>query len=125
MGDNEKTYIGKNTKRSEGTEMSLTPEWKEWRGVAKANGISSGTFRRRVRKGMPGEEAATKLLRHVETELRDGLTKEDYKTAEKNGISRQTAYQRYEMMYWDKEAAITKKVHKKRRKPLGRLYAAE
>ena len=105
--------------------MSLTPEWKEWREVAKANRISSGTFRRRVRKGMPPEEAATKLLRHVETELREGLTMEDYKKAMENGISRQAAYQRYEMMFWDKEAAITKKVHKKKAETPWKVNAAE
>lgn len=37
------------------------------------------------------------------------LTKEDYAIAASNGISRATAYRRYENDFWPKEEAITKK----------------
>jgi hypothetical protein len=37
------------------------------------------------------------------------LTKEDYAIAASNGISRTTAYRRYEDLYWSKEETITKK----------------
>ena len=36
------------------------------------------------------------------------LTSEDYKRAEANGISRNTAYNRYYNYFWDKETALTK-----------------
>jgi len=38
------------------------------------------------------------------------LTKEEYAIAESNGISRSTAYRRYEVRYWSKHDAITKPI---------------
>lgn len=38
-----------------------------------------------------------------------GLSKEDYKRAQKNGINKSLAYQRYEYLFWDIERAITEK----------------
>lgn len=42
-----------------------------------------------------------------------GLSREEYQTAQKNGISRQLAYQRVEVEFWDVEDAITRPVRYK------------
>lgn len=41
-----------------------------------------------------------------------GLSVEQYKIAETNGISRNLAYQRYEHLFWSEEDAITKPVRR-------------
>jgi hypothetical protein len=83
--------------------MSLTPEWKQWREIALGNGISSGTFRKRREKGATPKEAATKPLKNKKSDL----TKEHYRIAKANGISPHLAYQRYEILFWSIEDAIT------------------
>lgn len=40
------------------------------------------------------------------------LTEEDYITAEKNGISRKRAYQRFYLSGWEKERTITQSIDK-------------
>lgn len=52
------------------------------------------------------------------------LTKEDYAIAARNGISRTTAYRRYEDLYWTKEEAITAKP-KPRKQANGRIPKKE
>lgn len=95
--------------------MSLTAEWKEWRGIAKSNGIGSKAFGQRLQRGWTPEEAATLPLGTVVCKQyvkKNGkppiLTSEQYKIAESNGISKGLAYQRYEILFWSIEDAITK-----------------
>ena len=38
-----------------------------------------------------------------------GLSKKDYETAKRNGISKNLAFQRYEYLFWDVERAVTEK----------------
>ena len=83
--------------------MSISAEWKKWREIAKANKISSGTFRQRRAKGATPKEAATTPLLNKKS----GLTKEHYQIAKKNGIPPGLAYQRYEVLFWSIEDAIT------------------
>jgi hypothetical protein len=88
--------------------MPITPEWKEWREVARWHGITPERFRKRRLAGMPLKEAATKPLQREPSDI----TKEQYEIARSNGITSQLAYQRYELLFWSIEDAITKKPQK-------------
>jgi hypothetical protein len=57
---------------------------------------------------MPLEEAATAPLQRTPSDL----TSEHYEIARSNGIASQLAYQRYELLFWSIEDAITKKPRK-------------
>lgn len=91
--------------------------------IAERNGISYRTFHARmtkktVRKWTP-EEAATvppKRTGRVRKTKANSLTEEDYKTAEKNGISRKNVNQRVDLYDWSIERAITDPVKKRNKK---------
>jgi len=102
---------------------SFREKYQNYIEIAEQNGISYPTFHARltkktVRKWTP-EEAATvppKITGRIRKSRANGPTEENYKEAERNGISRKNVNQRLDLYDWDIERAITDSVKKRGRK---------
>ncbi|MEK5197349.1 hypothetical protein MHI49_28450 [Bacillus sp. FSL M7-0884] len=102
---------------------SFREKYQNYIEIAEQNGISYPTFHARltkktVRKWTP-EEAATvppKITGRIRKSRANGPTEEDYKEAERNGISRKNVNQRLDLYDWSIEKSITDPVNKRGRK---------
>jgi len=92
------------TEKINAKESSLYSQYKE---KCRQNNVSGDLFRKRLKKGMSPEEAASKPPEFHRPWGRYGDMSENYKIAEKNGINPRTVRTRIYTMKWSVEKAIT------------------